>query len=121
MQSVCPESGRSLAYLPALSYRTSPDLGPTLGSVLGEGHRQAGAWTEVVTRWGGLSDPEKVLSLEAGPWGTLSLSLQGCPGAEGAEQGQRTLEKPGEDRPVATRWECYNRGIACSWRGRLDN
>lgn len=50
------------------------------------------------------------------PWGTPSLFLQGCPGAGGAEGGRITLGEPGEDRPVATRWE-RNRGVPCSWWG----
>lgn len=68
---------------------------------------------------GRVQDPEKRgLSLEGGLGGPYH-SLQGCPGAEGAGRGQRTVGDP-EDRPVATYWECH-RGVPCSWWGVADH
>lgn len=100
------ELGRGPAYLPALSCQTSPDLGSTVGSALGEGHRQAGAWTEAVTMCGGVRDPEKRAAQPGGgPVGdliALSVGLSWDKGSR-AEQGQRTLGEPEEDRIVATR------------------
>lgn len=95
----------SPACLPALSYQTSPDLGSTLGSALGEGHRQVGACTEVVTQWDGVRDTDRemgLLSLERRTLGDPITLSAGLSGAGEAKQGQTTLREPGEDRPVAT-------------------
>lgn len=85
------ELGRGLAYLPALSCQTSPDLGSTVGSALGEGHRQVGAWTEAVTMCGGVRDPEKRgCSAWRGACGGPYCSLRRAVLGQGEESRART-------------------------------
>lgn len=78
------ELGRGLAYLPALSCQTSPDLGSTVGSALGEGHRQVGAWTEAVTMCGGVRDTWRGAC--GGPYCSLRRAVLG----QGEESRART-------------------------------